>query len=76
DVTPFGAPARLGAGLGLDQALEQTMGLHPAHVLRRQVDDETFTKASAAVRGLLAEHMVNDEVVFRGNAWIAQARNP
>jgi len=76
EVTPFAAPARLGAGLGLDEALTQTMGLHPAHVLRRQVDDETFTKATAAVRGLLAEHMANDEVVFRANAWIAQARNP
>src|SRR3954447_9057532 len=72
DITPFSGPAKLGAGLGLDQALEQTMGLHPGHVLRDQVDDETFTKATAAVRGILAEHMVNDEVVFRGNVWIAQ----
>jgi hypothetical protein len=45
-------------------------------MLRQQVDEETFAKASAAVRGILAEHVTNNEVTFRGNAWIVTACTP
>jgi SAM-dependent methyltransferase len=76
ELASFAAPVRLGGGLGLDEALTQTMGMRPAQMLRQQVDDETFAKATAVVRGILAEHVVNNEVTFRGYAWIASARLP
>jgi hypothetical protein len=75
-VDPFSAPVKLGAGLGLEEALVQTMGMHPAQMLRQQVDEETFAKATAVVRGILAEHVTNNEVTFRGNAWIVTACTP
>jgi SAM-dependent methyltransferase len=74
ELAPFTTPVRLGGGLGLDDALTQTMGMSPAQMLRQQVDEETFAKATAVVRGILAEHVVNNEVTFRGHAWIATAR--
>ena len=45
-------------------------------LLRSQVDDATFAEATAAVRNALADHVVDEAVVFPGNAWIVTARRP
>ena len=43
---------------------------------RAQVDDATFAEATAAVRNALADHVVDEAIVFPGNAWIVTARRP
>ncbi len=76
DVEPFGAHVTMGGGLGVDPALRQTMGTAIGQILRQQVDDATFERATAAVRDALAEHMVDGAVVFDGNVWIVTATYP
>ena len=76
DVEACTAPTVMGGGEGLDAALAQTMGTSVAQIMRDQVDDATFERASAAVRDVLAAHLVDGAVVFDGNVWIATAVRP
>ncbi|MEO6123326.1 MAG: class I SAM-dependent methyltransferase [Ilumatobacteraceae bacterium] len=76
EIQPCTAPTMMGGGDGLDAALEQTMGTSVAQIMRKQVDDDTFAAATAAVRDALAARLVNEAVVFDGNVWIVTARRP
>ena len=73
NIESFTASTELGAGLGLEAALRQTMGTRAAQDLRVQVDDATFQAATAAVRAALGEHLVDGAVVFDGNVWVVTA---
>jgi len=73
NIESFTASTELGAGLGLEAALRQTMGTRAAQDLRVQVDDATFQAATAAVRAALGEHLVDGAVVFAGNVWVVTA---
>ena len=75
-IEPFTALTTMGGGLGIDTALEQSMATRAGQLLRSQVDDATFAEATAAVRNALADHVVDEAVVFPGNAWIVTARRP
>lgn len=75
-IEPFTAPTILGGGLGVDIALDQSMAAPAGQILRAQVDDATFAKATAAVRKALEGHVVDGAVEFPGNVWIVTARRP
>ena len=76
-ITPFTATMQLGGGLGLDPALQQSMGTRAAQGLREQVDDETYARAVDAVRSELAEHLDdNGAVAYPGAVWIVSAVRP
>lgn len=73
-VTPFGAPAVLGGGAGVDAALAQSMNTFVARVLRERLDDSTFAAARTEVRAALAERLDTDGAVkFTGNVWVVTA---
>ena len=75
--TPFTAPVVLGAGLGVDAALQQLMGSRAAQGLREQVDEETYDRARLAVRDAIAERADPAGVVsFTGSVWVVTARRP
>lgn len=76
DIEPCAAATVMGGGDGLDAAVEQTMGTTVAQIMRRQVDEATWEQATAAVRDVLAEHLVDGAVVFDGNVWIVTASRP
>jgi SAM-dependent methyltransferase len=76
-VTPFGAPAILGAGDGVDAALAQSMNTFVARVLRDRLDDSTYDAARTEVRAALAERLDADGAVkFAGNVWVVTATRP
>ncbi|MCU1400259.1 MAG: SAM-dependent methyltransferase [Acidimicrobiales bacterium] len=76
-IRPFTATLEMGGGLGLEPALQQSMGTRAAQILREQVDDETYARAVEAVRAELAEHLDdNGAVTFPGAVWIVSAVKP
>lgn len=76
-ITPFASRLVLGGGLGVDAALQQSMGTRAAQGLREQVNQATYDRAVDAVRVALAEHAGADGAVsFTGNVWIVTAIRP
>ena len=76
-IVPYTADIELGGGLGVDAALQQSMGSRAAQGLREQVDDETYVTATEAVRAALAEHADDEGAVrFTGAVWIVSAIRP
>lgn len=74
-ITPYSAEVELGGGLGVDAALQQSMGTRAAQGLREQVDEATYERAVDAVRRALAERAdVNGVVSFTGNVWMVTAK--
>lgn len=73
-IAPFSAPVVLGAGRGVDAALQQSMGTRAGQGLREQVDEQTYQRAIEAVRAALAERASSDGVVsFTGSVWVVTA---
>lgn len=75
-IEPFAATVTLGEGKGVDAAVEQTLHTSVGMMLRSQVDDETFHRASRAVRDLFDQHLTPDGVQFAGNVWVVTATTP
>jgi SAM-dependent methyltransferase len=75
-IDSFTAATVLGAGLGVEPAVRQTMGNRAGQQLRQQVDDATFAAAADAIRAAFAEHLVDGRVVYDGNVWIVRASRP
>ncbi len=73
-IDPFSAPTTMGAGLGLDAAVTQSMSTSAGQILGSQVDAATFAAATEAVRAALSERMLGGAVTFPGNVWVVTAR--
>lgn len=65
--------ARLGAGRGVEGALEQTMASSTARALRDQLEPGRRDAALADLRAALAAHVQGDDVVYPASAWIVTA---
>jgi SAM-dependent methyltransferase len=76
-IAPFSSPVVLGAGRGVDAAVQQSLGTRAGQGLRGQVDDETYERAVEAVRAAFAERANADGVVsFTGAVWVVTACRP
>lgn len=73
-IDPFSAPTTMGAGLGLNAAVTQSMSTNAGQILRSQVDETTFAAATEAVRAALSERMLGGAVTFPGNVWVVTAQ--
>jgi len=72
-IEPFSAPTVLGAGLGLEAAVKQSMSTRAGEGLRAQVDEATFAAAHDAIRAEFSGRLVDDAVSFDGNVWLVTA---
>lgn len=65
--------SRLGAGRGVEGALEQTMASSTARALRDQLPPEHRDAAMAQLRSMLDAHRRGDDVVYPASAWLVTA---
>lgn len=72
-IEPFSAQTMLGAGLGLEAAVNQSMSTTAGQNLRAQVDEATFAAAQDAIRAEFSQRLVDDAVSFDGNVWLVTA---
>jgi hypothetical protein len=73
-IEPFSAQTMLGAGLGLEAAVNQSMSTTAGQNLRAQVDEATFAAAQDAIRAEFSQRLVDDAVSFDGNVWLVTAK--
>ena len=66
--------ARMGAGRGIEGAVQQVMATSTGRMLRDSLSAEVMDQAMADLRSLLTEHLRDGEVVFPAAAWVATAR--
>ncbi|MEI7619094.1 MAG: methyltransferase domain-containing protein [Actinomycetota bacterium] len=72
-IEPFSAPTVLGAGLGLESAVTQSMSTRAGEGLRAQVDEATFAAARDAICAEFSKRLVDNAVSFEGNVWVVTA---
>jgi SAM-dependent methyltransferase len=76
-ISPYSARLELGGGDGIEPAVQQSMGNRAGQGLRDQVNDDTYQRATDAVRQALAEHLNDDGAVeMKGAVWVVTATRP
>ena len=73
-IEPFDHPMSVGASADLDAAVDHAMGLGPASRALTGADDDTLSRARAALRTALAPYHSARGVTLRSGAWIVTAR--